>query len=115
MDDAGDWMEAAGTVPDEIRHVLFKVVCRLTNCSGRGHDDGNDGRCALCADIADNVVGEYLVREGDVVPAKLIARAVAAEREACKQIADQVQKNMGEECDFGAGMVSKLIAARGTE
>lgn len=41
--------------------------------------------------------------------------AVAAEREACKAIADKVQEAMGEECDFGAGMVSELIAARGTE
>lgn len=45
------------------------------------------------------------------VPLANISKAVLIERERCAKIADDVQKSMHEECDFGAGIVATAIRA----
>lgn len=42
-----------------------------------------------------------------------IAKAVLAEREACAKLADAIQDDMRDECNFGAGLVAAAIRARG--
>jgi polyferredoxin len=45
--------------PEEILQALYKVVCRQTNCADRGFDETDCGKCAFCADVADDVIGTY--------------------------------------------------------
>lgn len=50
-----------GTIPEdpEILMALYKIVCRQTNCADRGFDEYNCGKCAFCADTAEDVIGTY--------------------------------------------------------
>jgi hypothetical protein len=54
-----DWKGAVTAVPKKLMNHLSRIVCKQTDCSSRGKP--YEGNCAFCADIADNVIGEYLI------------------------------------------------------
>lgn len=58
-----DWKDAIKNVDRDVMHTLAIVVCNQTNCFTRG--EPYEGNCAACADIADNVIGEYLLLSKD--------------------------------------------------
>lgn len=49
-----EWKDASRTVNPEILDKLAKVVCRQNAC----HENAS---CAWCNDVAENVIGEYLI------------------------------------------------------
>jgi len=52
-----EWKEAVKVVPEEILDHLAKVVCRQNGCT-------DNASCAWCHDVAENVIGEYLLLKG---------------------------------------------------
>ena len=55
MSTGHEWKQAVKAVPEEILNELAKVVCRQNACDG-------GASCAWCNDVAENVIGEYLLR-----------------------------------------------------
>lgn len=55
-----EWKAEVDGIDPAILAALHAVVCEQTDCSGRGFNPNNYAKCAWCADIAENVVGEYL-------------------------------------------------------
>lgn len=53
------WKIEALSIPPPLLNELAKVVCRQINCTA-GQANREPGSCALCADTAENVVGEFL-------------------------------------------------------
>jgi hypothetical protein len=56
------WKDAIEMADKKALEECAKVVCEQTDCGDRGFDPSNCGKCAWCADIADSVVGTYLLR-----------------------------------------------------
>lgn len=56
-----EWKIAIKKVNPEILNKLHKVACEQNDCSNRGNDMG---KCAYCADMAESIVGYYLILVG---------------------------------------------------
>jgi hypothetical protein len=57
-----EWKDAVKAVDDKILKELAKVVCRQDACDNS--DTENAGGCAFCADVSENVIGQYLILMG---------------------------------------------------
>lgn len=55
-----EWKEEVKVVDASILEKLRRVVCDQTSCFGQGRRPDGEPGCATCADIAENVVGEFL-------------------------------------------------------
>ena len=55
-----EWKTYARQIPDEIANHLAKVVCLQIGTGCARYDSSHMGDCAMCADTAESVIGEYL-------------------------------------------------------
>lgn len=56
-----EWKIAIKKVNPEILNQLYKIACEQNDCSNTGD---NVGKCAYCADMAECIVGHYLIFTG---------------------------------------------------
>lgn len=53
-----EWKDAIKQISPEILNKLHKVACEQNDCGNQGDDMG---KCAYCADMAECILGHYLI------------------------------------------------------